>query len=77
MANVVAWRTIARRVRRALSPFRRFSIHGLQRALAVRGIDALYVHQAQSAELALQGENLAVVSPTAGGKTLCYNLPIF
>ncbi len=45
-------------------------------ALARRGIRAPYVHQAQAIEAAIAGRNLVVVTPTASGKTLCYNVPI-
>ncbi|HBY96864.1 MAG TPA: hypothetical protein DEP84_23440, partial [Chloroflexi bacterium] len=45
-------------------------------ALQARGIQALYHHQACAAEAALRGENPVVVTPTASGKTLCYNLPV-
>jgi DEAD/DEAH box helicase domain-containing protein len=41
-----------------------------------KGIDQLYSHQAASAELARARKNFVVVTPTASGKTLCYNLPI-
>ncbi len=45
-------------------------------ALRARGIDQLYIHQAEAARLAREGRNIVVVTPTASGKTLCYNLPI-
>jgi DEAD/DEAH box helicase domain-containing protein len=45
-------------------------------ALRRRGIEALYTHQAHAVEAALGGRNVVVVTPTASGKTLCYNLPI-
>jgi DEAD/DEAH box helicase domain-containing protein len=45
-------------------------------ALANRGIERLYTHQAQAVEAALRGESVVVVTPTASGKTLCYNLPV-
>jgi len=41
-----------------------------------RGISQLYSHQAEAFRLAREGRNLVVVTPTASGKTLCYNLPI-
>jgi DEAD/DEAH box helicase domain-containing protein len=44
-------------------------------ALAGRGIEKLYTHQAAAVEIALSGKNVVVVTPTASGKTLCYNLP--
>ncbi len=45
-------------------------------ALAGRGINRLYVHQAEAFEHATAGRNVVVVTPTASGKTLCYNLPV-
>jgi len=44
--------------------------------LRSRGIERLYSHQATAVAAALRGEQLAVVTPTASGKTLCYNLPV-
>ena len=48
----------------------------LRAALATRGIRELYTHQAESLDHALAGRNVVVVTPTASGKTLCYNAPI-
>jgi DEAD/DEAH box helicase domain-containing protein len=44
-------------------------------ALRARGIDELYSHQARAWELIAKGHHVVVVTPTASGKTLCYNLP--
>ncbi len=41
-----------------------------------RGISELYSHQAAAVRLAADGEPFVVVTPTASGKTLCYNLPV-
>jgi DEAD/DEAH box helicase domain-containing protein len=75
MANVAAWRTLpAQPARFAPMPA---GLHpALIAALRARGVGQLYTHQAQSAALALAGKNIAVVTPTASGKTLCYNLPV-
>src|SRR5438132_7253497 len=48
----------------------------LGQALAARGITRLYTHQAEATSLALAGKDLVVVTPTASGKTACYNLPV-
>jgi len=48
----------------------------LAAAYRAKGIEQLYSHQAEAAELARSGTNFVVVTPTASGKTLCYNLPI-
>ncbi|HEU5323791.1 MAG TPA: DEAD/DEAH box helicase, partial [Methylomirabilota bacterium] len=45
-------------------------------ALRARGIDQLYSHQARAWELVEKGQHVVVVTPTASGKTLCYNLPV-
>jgi DEAD/DEAH box helicase domain-containing protein len=48
----------------------------LSGALAARGIRALYSHQAEAWDVSRQGRHLVVVTGTASGKTLCYNLPV-
>jgi DEAD/DEAH box helicase domain-containing protein len=48
----------------------------LKLALVSRGIAQLYSHQAAAVEHAEAGRNVVVVTPTASGKTLCYNLPV-
>jgi len=48
----------------------------LRYALQYRGIQNLYSHQAEAFEFARSGKNVVVVTPTASGKTLCYNLPV-
>jgi DEAD/DEAH box helicase domain-containing protein len=48
----------------------------LAAAYHAKGIEKLYTHQAAAAELAHAGKNFVVVTPTASGKTLCYNLPV-
>lgn len=44
--------------------------------LKKRGVQALYTHQAQAIDIAAQGKDVCVVTPTASGKTMCYNLPV-
>ncbi|HOP75520.1 MAG TPA: DEAD/DEAH box helicase [Bacillota bacterium] len=44
--------------------------------LAARGITQLYRHQAEAVNAARQGEHTVVVTGTASGKTLCYQLPV-
>jgi DEAD/DEAH box helicase domain-containing protein len=48
----------------------------LRAAYNAKGIRQLYTHQAASAESVHAGKNVVVVTPTASGKTLCYNLPV-
>ncbi len=45
-------------------------------ALRARGIESLYSHQAAALDAAHAGRNVVVVTPTASGKTLCYDLPV-
>ena len=45
-------------------------------ALRSRGIDQLYSHQSEAYTSIREGHHLVVVTPTASGKTLCYNLPV-
>jgi DEAD/DEAH box helicase domain-containing protein len=45
-------------------------------ALRSRGLTRLYDHQVRMRELAALGRHAVVVTPTASGKTLCYNLPV-
>jgi DEAD/DEAH box helicase domain-containing protein len=49
---------------------------GLIAALQKRGIKRLYTHQAHAIALAAKGRDCVVVTPTASGKTLCYNVPV-
>ena len=48
----------------------------LKTVLEKRGLKRLYSHQAQAVELVRQGRDVVLVTPTASGKTLCYNLPV-
>ena len=55
----------------------RDSLHpALQAALRKEGIDRLFSHQAAAVNTALAGRHVVVVTGTASGKTLCYNLPV-
>jgi DEAD/DEAH box helicase domain-containing protein len=48
----------------------------IRKSLEDRGIHELYTHQVESWEAARAGRDFVVVTPTASGKTLCYNLPV-
>jgi DEAD/DEAH box helicase domain-containing protein len=48
----------------------------LHDALQQRGIARLYTHQREAYDAASRGRHTVVVTPTASGKTLCYNLPV-
>ena len=45
-------------------------------ALRSRGIDQLYSHQAEAWAATQSGAHVAIVTPTASGKSLCYTLPV-
>ncbi len=49
----------------------------LEDALKHMGIDALYKHQVDATDGVRRGENVIVSTPTASGKSLIYNLPVF
>lgn len=48
----------------------------LKKALQARGVKELYIHQKEAFEHVMDGEHVVTVTPTASGKTLCYNLPV-
>src|SRR5712672_3325577 len=48
----------------------------LAAAYLAKGIRRLYSHQADAAEMVHAEKNVVIVTPTASGKTLCYNLPV-
>ena len=48
----------------------------IRAALIKRGVNELYTHQAHAFELATSGRDFVVATPTASGKSLCYNLAV-
>lgn len=48
----------------------------IKQRLADLGITELYGHQARAIDLVRQGKNVIVVTGTASGKSLCYNVPV-
>ncbi len=75
MRHVVAWRRLPRRPG-VYVPLPASLDRRLRAALEARGIDRLYVHQAAAFSAVERGQHVAIVTPTASGKTLCYNLPV-
>ena len=75
MKDVTRWEVIPPREARTL-PFPDWMDERLKPVLAKRGIYSLYTHQAHSLEATARGEDVTVVTPTASGKTMCYNLPV-
>ncbi len=59
-----------------LAPFPDGLDDRLLAGLASRGVSQLYSHQAEAVGHVLGGRNVVTVTPTASGKTLCYNLPV-
>ena len=75
MRNVARWVHVPARSAR-YAPFPASLDPRLVEAMAARGISQLYAHQAEAVAAGLRGEHVAVVTPAASGKTLCYNLPV-
>ncbi len=48
----------------------------LRKSLNNQGVVSLYSHQKRAYDLVSSGKNICVITPTASGKTLCYNLPV-
>jgi Distinct helicase family with a unique C-terminal domain including a metal-binding cysteine cluster len=73
--NVVNWHTVPGR-KSVSAPFPEALDGRICRALKHRGIDSLYSHQADAFQSVMDGKDVVLVTPTASGKTLCYNLPV-
>ena len=74
-AHLTAWRTFAPQPGR-YAPFPDAVHPDLAEGLRKRGISRLYTHQQEAFEALQAGRHVCVVTPTASGKTLCYNLPV-
>ena len=75
MKNVTEWRVLPPREAK-YADFPDGLDARLVEALARRGVKRPYSHQRLAIDAALAGEDLVVVTPTASGKTLCYNVPV-
>ena len=75
MENVTEWRVLPAREAK-YAPFPQELDARIVQVLKARGIERLYTHQRQALDCALAGHDFVVVTPTASGKTLCYNLPV-
>ena len=76
MSNVTRWETVPAR-EGSYVDFPESLDPQLQEALKKRGIEKLYSHQAKAIDTVLnERRHAVVVTPTASGKTLCYNLPV-
>ncbi len=72
---VVGWRTEPACVG-AFADFPDWVHPALREVLRRRGIERLYSHQAQASQAVAEGHHVVVATPTASGKSLCYNLPV-
>ena len=75
MRNVAHWEVLPARAGDH-APFPEELDGGLRRLLRARGVERLYRHQADAWRHVRAGDNAVLVTPTASGKTLAYNLPI-
>ncbi|MCP4291801.1 MAG: DEAD/DEAH box helicase [bacterium] len=73
--NVTRWQTLPPESP-VYEPYPDLLDPSLVNVMQQRGIDQLYSHQAESVKLAAEGKSFVVPTPTASGKTLCYNLPV-
>ncbi|MFB3924521.1 MAG: DEAD/DEAH box helicase [Syntrophales bacterium] len=75
MENVRAIRELPKYEGRFL-PFPGWVHPKIRAVLERRGIRNLYSHQAEAVDLIRRGRDVVLTTPTASGKTLCYNLPV-
>lgn len=75
MENVVRWEVMPARPAQ-YAPFPQGLDARLIPVLQKRGVHQLYTHQAHAVDEVLAGRDVVVVTPTASGKTMCYNLPV-
>ena len=75
MDNVTSWQVVPARAAK-YGQFPASLDPRIVETLHKRGIDAPYIHQSQAIDAALSGRDFVVVTPTASGKTLCYNVPV-
>ncbi|MDX9801640.1 MAG: DEAD/DEAH box helicase [Spirochaetia bacterium] len=73
--NITHWETIKAR-EGIYSEFPDAADPLIRKIYEKRGITRLYTHQRRCFDLVREGKNTVVVTPTASGKTLCYNLPV-
>ena len=75
MQNVTCWRTLPKR-EAVFAPFPEGLDERVIPALQKHHITRLYAHQADAFSAIQEGKDVVIVTPTASGKTLCYNLPV-
>ena len=75
MDNVTSWQVLPAREAR-YGTFPETLDARVLEALRHKGIEKPYIHQSLAIDAALRGQDFVVVTPTASGKTLCYNVPV-
>ncbi|GEO26141.1 putative ATP-dependent helicase YprA [Alicyclobacillus acidoterrestris] len=75
MSQVAAWR-VSEATAGRFRPIPATAHTEVLAALQSRGISQLFSHQEEAWNAIQAGKDTMVVTPTASGKTLCYNLPV-
>jgi DEAD/DEAH box helicase domain-containing protein len=73
--NIVTWKTLESKDAKSVSLPEQLHT-ALRDSLKSKGIEKLYTHQKTAFENIMTGNSIVAVTPTASGKTLCYNLPV-
>jgi DEAD/DEAH box helicase domain-containing protein len=73
--NIVTWKTLEAKEAHTVSLPDNLHM-ALREALTSKGIEKLYTHQRTAYEKIMTGNSVVAVTPTASGKTMCYNLPV-
>jgi DEAD/DEAH box helicase domain-containing protein len=74
-SNITSWVEIPAK-EAVYADFPDFIDERIKAALERRGVKRLYSHQASAIQAVHDGESVVVVTPTASGKTMCYNIPV-
>lgn len=74
-SNVTHWQVMPARPAKYADYPDRFD-PALRAVLEARGVSRLYSHQRRALDLVAAGKDFVVITPTASGKTMCYNLPV-
>ncbi|HEX2946767.1 MAG TPA: DEAD/DEAH box helicase [Clostridia bacterium] len=75
MKNITSWVELPAR-EAVYTEFPDFIDGRIRAALDRRGVRRLYSHQASAIQAVHDGNSIVVVTPTASGKTMCYNVPV-
>lgn len=74
-SNLTKWTEIKPKPAK-YAPFPKTLNSKIVKVLEEKGVKELYTHQATAFDLVEKGNNVVVVTPTASGKTMTYNLPV-